>query len=72
MCRNLTLVRDTPSHNVLSFCEVSLNLLISSFCAIAETRSLPECDLDLGHRNLTLVRYTLSHYVLSFREFLKI
>ena len=25
--RNLTLVRDTPSHYVLSFCEVSLNLL---------------------------------------------
>ena len=25
--RNLTLVRDTPSHYVLSFCAVSLNLL---------------------------------------------
>ena len=25
--RNLILVHDTPSHNVLSFCEVSLNLL---------------------------------------------
>ena len=26
-CRNLNHVRDTPSHYVLSFCEVSLNLL---------------------------------------------
>ena len=25
--RNLTLVRDTPSHYVLSFCAVSFNLL---------------------------------------------
>ena len=35
--RNLTLVRDTPNHYILSFYEVSLNCFGSIF-VIAETR----------------------------------
>ena len=65
-------MRDTPSHYVLSFCEVSLNVKFASVVFELLLRQdfdlCPDCDLDLRRRNLNHVRNTPSHYGLFFSE----
>ena len=54
--RNLMLVRNTPSHNVLSFSEVSLNslLLFLSYCRDTSLTSDLTATLTLGVGTLIL------------------
>ena len=69
--RNLTLVRETPCHNVLSFCDVSLNLLqwFLSYCW--DTILTSDHDLDLGRRNLNRVWHTFSLCFIFLWSFIK-
>ena len=65
---NLIRVRNTFFYPVLSFCEVSLNLLVFELLLRHDFDLLPDCDLDLGGRNLNCKQDISFYYALSFCE----
>ena len=72
-CGNLNFVKDTPSHLILSFCEVCLNSLYDLW-VMADTGYVSDkpltfdCDPDLGHGNQNFGYDTPSYFALPFCE----